>query len=78
MRITYLDVTSVVVESGFEPPFSQMSNDFHLISILDIFALYTSDIQISYTHICCSTYVCPFVRCCVEGKICRKFALCFV
>ena len=31
-----------------------------------------------YTHICCFTSVCPFVCCCVEGKICRKCALCFV
>ena len=35
-------------------------------------ALYTSDIQISYMHLCCFTSVCPFVRCCVEGKLCRK------
>ena len=41
-------------------------------------ALYTSDTQISYTHLCCFTSVCPFVRYCVEGKISRKFALCFV
>ena len=39
-------------------------------------ALYTSDIQISSTHIICYfTSVCPFVRCCVEDKICTLFCL---
>ena len=30
------------------------------------------------TYICSFTSVFPSVRCCVEGKICRKIALCFV
>ena len=64
MRITYLDVTSV--ESGFD--FSQISrmenrkyeNRFPYSTFVRMESLYTSDIQISNTHLCCFTSVGPF------------------
>ena len=36
--------------------------------------IFISDIQISFYHISCFISVCPFIRRCVEGIICRKFA----
>ena len=56
------------------PPFPAVPASLQLNNCLSR----PSDIQISSTHICCFTSVWPFVRCCVEGKISRKCAHCFV
>ena len=49
-----------------------------LLKQKNLWNLFISDIQTSFDHISSFISVCPFVRCCVEGKICQKCAYCFV
>ena len=38
----------------------------------DTECLFVCLLKLRFTHLCCFTFVCPFVCCCVEGNI--KFA----